>query len=131
MVREDLDEVDGGCAVGGAGRAGGNCGRKPADHDLPVMHQNLHEERSVQISHCELCLAYVYGKFLRSQRAIDECREIVLSVDVALDVQVFVAHLPDDYLPQQDALHEPLRALTVEAGRLLKQAGTTFVVSGR
>ena len=65
-----------------------------------------------------------------SQLAPDAQEELVLSVDVTSEVQVFVGHLPRDYLAQQDAYYEPLRALAAECGAVLSIESMVSFFSG-
>ena len=109
-------------AVGGAGRSCGTCGRKPADHDLPVVCIDMRESQPIPVlvlDHCDYCAAYLFGKLLASQKAPDAQDELVLSVDIASEVQVFVAHMPNDYLEQQDAYFAPFRSLVADCGAVL------------
>ena len=55
------------CAVGGAGRSCGSCGRTPADHTIPVVRIDMREVQPAPVlttKHCDYCVAYLFGKIL-------------------------------------------------------------------
>ena len=69
--------------VGGAGRSCGTCGRKPADHELPVVCIDMRESQPTPVlvlDNCDYCAAYLFGKLIASQTAPDAQDELVLSV---------------------------------------------------